>query len=271
MVINGMYRHLKRRAPGLISRAGFKQTAVILALFGAAILIIWYFTNNGSQMSMLLMLMGTVIIASSIVLYFLSPYRYLRSEVCDSMVTSSILMITNMLSSFDIRSNAVYVPDKSSSVVKAFIPLSGGIDQDIANIVFTGDGKVLNLSSSEMKGISVIPPGHELFQNALGIGATFSPESLGNDISDVMENGLELAASTTVHRENNKLKVTMRDIANSGMCKAIRKESPKLCDHLGCPLCSFVSCMVASGTGMSTRIEKINVLGNTIELTYELI
>ena len=70
------------------------------------------------------------------------------------------------------------------------------------------------------------PPGYRLLAYAREIGATFTDEGLENEMKDALENSLELAGHVTVRREGDEVLVTMGDLANDGMCAAIRKESP---------------------------------------------
>lgn len=249
---------------------GYNQTAIVLAAFGAIVLAAGFYPNNGSKASLLLILTGISIIAAAIILFFFSPYRYIRSDVCDSMFVSNALNLGKMLSYFNATSSAIYSPVSAGSV-KAIIPISGDIDYGLAKAILAKDGVTTSIDGSETKGILLTPPGNGLFSNALGIGAHFSPESLEYSIKDVVENGMELASSVTVWREDNRLHVTMKNLANSGMCRSIRKEDKMVCSIIGCPICSFISCMVASGIGRNTRVEKLSADGNRIELIYELL
>jgi predicted nucleic acid-binding Zn finger protein len=117
----------------------------------------------------------------------------------------------------------------------------------------------------------LLPPGYELYKYSQSIGAVFTPEGLENEIKDVMENGLELAASVSLKQDGNHITVTMKRLANEGMCIAIRREHPGICVQTGCPICSFVGCMVVSGTGKKARIEKVHVADHIVNITFELI
>ncbi len=100
------------------------------------------------------------------------------------------------------------------------------------------------------------PPGYRLLAYAREIGATFTDEGLENEMKDALENSLELAGHVAVRREGDEVLVTMGDLANDGMCAAVRKESPGICTQTGCPVCSLVACMIAEGTGRMVRIER---------------
>jgi hypothetical protein len=55
------------------------------------------------------------------------------------------------------------------------------------------------------------------------------------------------------------------------MCAAIRKDSPGTCTQVGCPVCSFVACAIAEGTGRMVRIESVSVKGKALNATFKLV
>ncbi len=99
------------------------------------------------------------------------------------------------------------------------------------------------------------PPGYRLLAYLREIGATFTDEGLENEMKDALENSLELAGRVTVRREGDDVFVTLGDLANEGMCAAVRKENPGTCTQTGCPVCSLAACMIAEGTGLPVRID----------------
>jgi hypothetical protein len=246
---------------------GIRPAAVTLFIFGVLILVAWYLSNDNSTMSMLLMLAGISTIVLSFMLYFLSPTKYLDSEVADAMSLSNTLNVSRMLSSLFIESKGIYVPANDTSMMKVFMPISPKVDADIGALKPGND--TFSVSASGIKGISLAPPGYGLFRYAQNIGAAFTSEGLENQIKDVLENGLELASFVNVRQEGDRMIVTMHGV--SGMCATIRKEDPRICGQIGCPICSLVGCMVVSGTGRKARIEGINVLNDMVIVTYSMI
>jgi hypothetical protein len=255
---------------GIIRRlpVGIRSAAISLFLFGLLIMAAWYWTNDGSTMSSLLMLIGLSVIVLAFLLYFLTPDRYLRSEVADALALPNTLNTGRLLSSLLVESGGIYLPE--SGLMRVFIPISARIsDQEIEAL--EARSETLAAPAAGVKGVSLIPPGEGLFRCSRKIGAVFTPEGLENEIKDVLENGLELAASVDVRREGDRVGVTMRGLADRGLCAAVRKEQPGMCTQIGCPICSFVGCMVVSGTGRRARIEKVNVNKDEVTITYNLI
>src|SRR5271157_213983 len=251
-------------------QARIAPASIALGIFGIIVLVICLATLNINANDLwtdLLFLAGTGIIVIAILLYFFTPSLYLRDDVCDAMARSDVMTLNRILESLLIESKGIYVPASQAGAMRLFIPLSsadinfGLIDPGVG--VFNNTGAV--------KGLSLNPPGHGLFLYALSIGAAFTDTGLENEIKDVMENGMEMAAAVSVKRDGDLLVVSMRDIVNNGMCRSIRDEDPGVCTQTGCPICSFVGCMIAAGTMNKTRIKNIEVNGKIITASFELL
>jgi hypothetical protein len=243
-------------------------TSIFLTLLGVIVLAIWAVTYNASnQMSMLLFLAGIGVLTVAILLYFFTPSRFVRDDICDAMAVSDVMSLNKMMSSLLIDSKGIYIPADKAGATRLFIPLSSK-DINIGNIE-PGPG-IFN-SKGPVKGLTISPPGHGLFLYTLGIGAAFTDEGLENEVRDVLVNGLELAADAEVKRESGLVLVSLKDLVNKGLCSSIRGEDASVCTRTGCPICSFVACMVATGTGKNTRIKDIEVDGKTIKATFELL
>jgi hypothetical protein len=246
------------------------KTSIALAIVGIVLFIIWWITNNGSTTSLLLLLLGVSIVLLSIFLYFSSPYRYQSSEISDAMAISNALNLYQMLSFIAPGSSAIYLPATQSCDTKAMIMLPEGIDYQRIASAF-GSTYIFKYNSDPASmAISLIPPGYGLYEQAVKLGASFSSDNLGNDISDVIKNGLEIASSAYVRQADDQLFVRLENINNAAMCRSVRANAPNICTTIGCPICSLVSCMVANGTGMNAKVTKVETIGRSINLTYKL-
>lgn len=261
-VITGQRDELRRRLDAQ-NRWSVRPAAIGLSVLGIALLIFWYATDDRSVVSALILLAGVTVLAVAIVLYFLSPSKFLRDDVADALAVSGVTDVGRILSSLMIEGRGIYVPASDAGATKVFIPASG-IPGDIPS-----SGNVF--VSGPDKGILLDPPGYGLFSCARRISPPFTDEGLGNEIADLMESGMELARKVTVRREGDRVTVSMTDLVNAGLCSTIRKESPKLCTQIGCPICSFAACMVADGTRRRVRIESVAVSEKTVHATFELL
>lgn len=265
-MVDKQYESLRKRLYELY-QWGIKPAAISLAIFGMLVLVAWYLTNDGSNMSMLLLLVGLSVIILSFMLYFLTPGTYLRGEVMDAIAISNTLNMGKVLSSLLMESKGVYVPTGDQELLRVFVPISA--DCDVRAI--QPGVETFNASVASVRGITLLPPGYGLFKYSQSIGAVFTAEGLENEIKDVMENGLELASSVNVKQDGGRITISMRRLANESMCNAVRRENPGICVQMGCPICSFVGCMVVSAIGRKARIEKVNVTDHIVNITFELI
>jgi hypothetical protein len=250
---------------------GLKLTAACIGILGIALLAVWAATNNSSTMSMLLFLTGVSLLTIAFMLYFVSPSRYVRSEVCDAVAITGAENLGHILSSLLISSKGIYLPSGHEGATKVFIPLQANLDMDRIAGLSIDPGRVFNVDGTDVKGIVIDPPGLGLLAYSRSIGALFTPDSLEFEIKDLLQNGLELASGVRVSVDNDQATVKMVRPVSSGMCSSIRSQNPALCEQVGCPICSFLACMIVDGTGKMVRIKKIEADGRAIEVTFELI
>ncbi len=243
----------------------------MLAVIGIIVLSVGYITNNGSLMSALLVLTGISVLSIAVMFYFFSPSRLLRTDVCDAMTLSNAMTINKILSAVLVNSNGVYVPAVNGRSTKVYIQLTDGPDKGYISPAI-GESEDISFihGAGGVKGIYLTPPGEGLLKYAKSIGASFYSDGLEKEITDVMANSLELAARVKVKCDGKRVNVEMKNIANKGMCAAIRKDNSLLCTRAGCPICSFVGCMVAESYGMNARIDSVKVDRDAVKVSYEL-
>jgi hypothetical protein len=252
-----------RKKPEARSRRAIRPAAPGLFALGIALLVFWLATRDGSTQSSLLLLAGLTILAIAILLYYLSPSRFLRGEVADAIAITGVLDLGRILSSLLIEGRGIYVPASEAGRTKVFVPVAGAP----AEVPLSGGIFI----SGAGKGILLDPPGYGLLSCSRLICPTLTEEGLENEIADILENGLELARKVTVKREGDSVTVSMVDLANAGLCSTVRKENPRLCTQMGCPICSFAACMVADGLRRRVRIEEAEVRGKVVKATFRLL
>ena len=256
-------RDVLRKKLEMQNRWAIRPAALGLSALGVVLLAFWLATRDGSTQSSLVLLAGLTIVAIAILLYYLSPSRFLRDEVADAIAITGVLDLGRILSSLLIEGRGIYVPASEAGRTKVFIP----VGEAPAEIPLS-DGIFV---SGAGKGMLLDPPGYGLLSCSRLISPTLTEEGLENEISDILENGLELARKVTVKREGDRVTVSMADLANAGLCSAVRKENPRICTQTGCPICSFAACMVADGLRRRVRIEEVEVRGKVVKATFRLL
>jgi hypothetical protein len=261
-IILGQRDELRRRLEAH-NRWAIRPAALGLIAFGLVILVFWMLTRNDATQSSLLLLAGLTAIAIAILLYFLSPSRFLRGEVSDAVALTGVMNQGKILSSLLIEGRGIYVPASEAGATKVFVPVSDTITDVPASggIFVAGAGK----------GVLLDPPGYGLLSCSRVIIPALTEEDLENEFADLMVNGLELARKADLKRAGELVIVTMTDLANAGMCSAIRRENPRLCTQTGCPICSFAACLVADGLRRRVRIEGVEVRGKVVQATIRVL
>jgi hypothetical protein len=278
--LKGQRDSLKRKLDTQ-NRWAIRTAALALFLLGFALVVLWFaleYTASGydiaamldsvSGMSMLIMLAGIAVIALAILLYYLSPARFLRAEVADALALSGVANIEKLLASLLIEARGVYLPSAQAGSTRLFVPISG--EPDLSGLP-PATGRLFVTPGAGAGGIMLEPPGYRLLAYMREIGATFTDEGIENEVKDALENSLELAGRVTVRREGDEVLVSLGDLANAGMCAAVRKENPGICTQTGCPVCSLVACMIAEGTGRMVRIERVSAKGKTLDAAFRLV
>lgn len=249
-------------------RWAVRPTATGLALLGAALLVFWYLTNSGSLSSTAIFLAGVTLLSSAILLYFLSPARYLRSEVSDAEALGNTLNVGRFLTAMLVQGHGIYLPASRTGGLKVFIPVADG--QPVPFQALQPGCVFIAPPDSTARGILLEPPGCGLVRHAGRIGVRFSGSGLEGELRDVMVKGMELATGVEVTGGRDEVQVRLIGLASRGLCESVRKEQPGLCTQIGCPVCSFIACAIVEGTGRAVRIKSASVDGKALVVTFQL-
>jgi hypothetical protein len=256
-----------KKQVGMRSSKRVKAASFILVLFSLAIIGASFIMSYAPMLSLMLSLGGISVFLISILFYFVTPQKLVRSDVCDAEAISSTELINTLLAPIAGDSKSIYVPSSYKGTTKVFIRTN---NSDLSKAYHDGDD-IKNVRVSGMGGIFITPPGYGLLTYAKSLGATFTDEGLEDEITDVLVNGTELASRVEVKRKADSVCVRINDLADSLMCKTIRQKNPTACCQVGCPMCSFVACMVAEGTGKLAIINDVKPDGKALDITYRLL
>ncbi|MBT0159194.1 hypothetical protein G4O51_04335 [Candidatus Bathyarchaeota archaeon A05DMB-2] len=231
---------------------------LIFMSFGvvATVLSIWY--EKMPTLSVLpplpLMFIGLALVFWGSLLLYVRPNRYIRQDLLDASILSSIEALKQLIAGFEYVGQAVYLPPKffndlnirifiskkevPPSVVKAPIK---AID---APTVFTGNND----------GLFITPPGASLtrlFGDELGkdfdhISLNYLMEHLPKVLVDRLE--LTKNCDLTYEYESHIVIVRMKKVRYYNLCVRTSCES-KICSTIGCPACSALICALTITTG----------------------
>jgi hypothetical protein len=251
------------------NRWGLKPIAIGLGLTGTAILALWLLIHSSATASMLLVPTGASLLALAILLFYLSPSRYLRVEVSVAMMLTNALNVRNMLKSLAIESKGIIMPGDPAQQIVLLVPYEDLGREEIKATTY--DSREMTKARKKRDSLWLNPPGFGLFSYARTIGAVFTENNLEEELAEVMTSSMELVRDVSLKIEGDRANVRLHKMATAGMCSAIREEDPAICTQTGCPLCSFVGCAIVDATGKNTRATMVKEAGDVIDITFELI
>lgn len=241
---------------------------VVLVIFG--ILLIWasFLENVSSQLAITMALAGISITAASILYFFVSPSRLIDSEVSDAMSLSNAVLVNTLLEPLIGDAKGVYIPSSAIGVTQVLIMTQ---DSEFSKAYLDKAASVTGINTGNNSCIFITPPGYGLYSYVESLGASFTHEGLEDQIRDVLVNGLELAPSAEVSYIQGSVQVRINGLSDSPLCKAMRQTGERACKLVGCPICSFIACMVVEGTGMRAMVSNVKLDESAVILTYRLL
>ncbi|HUL62343.1 MAG TPA: hypothetical protein VLT35_04710, partial [Methanocella sp.] len=251
-------------------RVSIGLIAASIGFLGIAVLIMWLNVSPAVAGAALLMPTGVSLIVLALLLFLLSPARYIRDDVCDAMTMADTLNVRKMLARAGAQSSGILLPPDRNESIKLFVPLAAP-GQAEAGLASAGQLQRLKAGGEAIEGIKLYPPGYALFQYAKSIGAKFTADDLEDSLKDVLDSGLELASDFSITGQAGRMTARLGRVAGARMCASIRRADPAICRQTGCPICSFVGCAIVEATGKMARVAELNATGKTIDVTFELI
>lgn len=272
--VHGVIPHVKNKLISFKKLAGaqnlewIKLGPAILALFGILVFGASFIITSTPLQSISMALAGISIVSISILLNFITPSRLIRSEVWDAASLSNIELTYALLEPLVGDWKGIYVPSSSLGTTKVFMLMKDG---QFSKAFIDSGADIVGLSEDGKNCLFLTPPGYGLYSYVKDRGASFSSEGLEDEINDVLVNGLELVPKVEAIHYDDCVCVRMYGLSNSPMCQALRQKNGEICNRIGCPICSFIACMVVEGTGRRAMIGDVKLDDKAIEVTYTLL
>ena len=247
------------------------RIAYILLFFGAASVISSIF-----YVSTILAFIGLTLIFWGALLLFMKPIRYVKTSLLDSTAISSLTTIDHVISEFNYKGKAVYLPPLPYFLkgYKGGVVYISSKEEIILPPVHEVSGKKVFVKNPQ--GICIVPPGLSLvnlYEKELGKEfAKVDLEYLKNNLPRLFIENLEIAKTLEINKENSLIHVKITGSVYKDFCTEVRKLS-NICHSFGCPLCSSIACALSRAVGKPITIEKNEVSsdGNVIEAYYRVI
>lgn len=250
---------------------GKLQSRVMLGA-GAAILLISIIYNSS-----ILAFIGLGLVFWGVLLLYIQPEEYTRKVLLDAAVKSSLKQLNQILQEVDCRGKAIYLPPKyfrNPETSKIYIPKEeDGKPPPPEHILQQENGIFIENS----QGILLTPAGAELaslFEKTLGTSFTkLDLKYLQENLPKLFIEDLEIAEALELEIEHGE--VVHSKITNS-VYRDIYKQAMKLsriCNAIGCPICSSIACALAKATGKPVTIERTEASedGKILEAYYRIL
>ena len=251
-------------------RRRLKIAAVLVAATGIALVAVPFVLKHYPLTPGFFLITGISVILLSILFYYISPAKFLRTDVCDAMCVTGTGFMYEVVGPMASGNRCVYLPSSVNGDVRILLSFAeSGLKRSPTEGLETGSG--IAEAGHGLREISITPPGYGLLEHAKRLGASFTQDNLEDEIRDVLVNGLELVGRVKVEKSDSSVTLEMRDIAMHSLCHSLRNKSTGICESVGCPLCSFAACMVVEGTGKKAIIERTQVKGKTVWLSLRVI
>ena len=209
-----------------------------------------------------------------VLLSYLTRERYIRSVLFDSTALPSLEVLCEIIAELDYKGKAVYLPPKYLKDFKSgilYVPKK----QEV-RIPVVGEVSDERMFSKSPNGLCIAPSGlnlANLFERELGTDfVRVDLQYLRNNLPRILIENLEISQDMEINVEGNLIKIRFIDSIYKGFCHEARKLS-KICNSIGCPLCSSIACVLSRTTGKPVVIEKneCSEKGRVIDVQYRVL
>lgn len=243
----------------LAKKNEYRNTGFALILLGIFTLAISYFTYNNSTLASILLFAGLGTTYLGIISLFLSPERFVREEIMEKSILSSIIVINNIIQELGIHSKGIYM--LADNEIKVILPLREDYElpQEIPRRTF-------NVGGPGNTALVLVPLGYSLMEMLERKGADWS--DLAQALNDVLVEGFELAQSVEVAKGEDIIVKVNRPLFKN-FCDRVSEEAPEICD-IGCSFCSLIACIITRSTGKNIKIEQVEHDKNSLIARFSL-
>jgi len=224
----------------------------LLLLLGAAALI-----SSIIVTSSILAFIGLGLTLWGALLLFIRPVKFIRSELLDSTVISSLSAVNKVVSELKYKGRGIYLPPrrlKGLSDVMVYIPSKNNVKipsvEKAAEKVFLKNPNGLCLPSAGAGLMS-------LYEKELGVNfSKVELDYLQNNLPKLFIEDLEMFEDFEMNPEKDTIHVKITGSIYKDLCNKVNNLT-KVCESYGCPVCASIACAITKATGRPLRIENI--------------
>jgi hypothetical protein len=202
-------------------------------------------------------------------MFFIQPQNYVRSDLLNATAMSSLKTIDRIMLGMGYGEKGVYIPTNGPDKIMVFVPSEPfSMIPQPAEI----EGKT---SLTDPAGLLVVPPGlalSNLIEKKLGFALkNCGIDTLVRALPKVLTEDLEIVRDFEAEVKDDRVEVKLVDSIYADFCREVR-DSSRRCG-LGCPMCSALACMIALASGKPVLFEEDRQSADkkTTESSYQLL
>lgn len=226
--------------------ASEKMGYVMLGIGFLALVISVIFTST------ILAFIGLGLVFWGILVFFIRPQKYARTELMDATAQSSLKSIDEIMVGMGYSERGVYIRSGSGGNAVVFVPTEA-FSRIPSSTAVEGQTFLEN-----PKGLVVTPPGlalAKLIENKLGFELKdCGVEKLVRTLPKALVEDLEIVRDVEIEVKGDFIQFKLVDSIFTDFCKKIR-DSSRRCG-LGCPMCSALACILAIATNKPVLFEE---------------
>lgn len=205
-----------------------------------------------------------------VLLLFIRPRKYVRSELMDSTALSSLRTIDRLITSLGYSQKGIYIPAPNPEKTVVFVPSA-----PLKRIPRAEEIEKETFSKTP-DGVTMVPPGialANLFERELGVEfSKCTLETLRERLPKLLIEDLEMVQDFAMDVNGNSVRLKFTESIYEDFCRNL-KTSTSVCSSLGCPICSAMACVLAQATGKPVGFHEdtFSPDGRTVESEYRIL
>jgi hypothetical protein len=224
--------------------------------------------------STILAFIGLGLVFWGMLMFFVQPHNYVRSDLLSATALSALKTINRMIAGLNYQTRSVYIPTNESDKALVFIP-SPKLLGDAKTVKLpqgTGDQKTF---LSDPEGLLVTPPGltlSDLVESKLGFNLKdCGVETLIRTLPKALVEDLEVVRDVEIELKGDSVTFRLVDSVYANLCQQARDNGGGF--GLGCPMCSALACILTIATSKAVLLEEGRLTGDekTIQSSYQIL
>lgn len=219
------------------------------------------------QQIMAIAFIGLTLSLWGILFLLVLPESYVKKEVMDSISSSSLQAIDQIISELNLEGKTMYMPFQKELYLKydlefqnefVYVSKKNAPIRDTVMQAFMKNGEGLRLNPTGLGLANIIQEkSRQQFQN-------LDLHSLPDILPPIITRELGIADKFEMEIKENEVYIKITKPITKKLCEGIKHLSP----NVGCPICSSIACILTRATRKPLTIEKCVLKNNVIEAQF---